>query len=90
MSWNVEDAQQQFAEVIEAANQEPQLIYQDNSLVAAVIRADLLQEFLAWQQQQPSIASAFDDLRQICLEEGYTLEAPPRQDRPQGLDMNWV
>lgn len=90
MSWNVEDAQQQFAEVIQAADQAPQLIYQDNFLVAAVIRADLLQAFLAWQQQQPSIASAFSDLRQICLEEGYTFETPPRQDRPQGLDTNEV
>jgi hypothetical protein len=91
MTWNVEDAQQQFAEVINAADQEPQLIYQHNFLVAAVIKADLFQEFLAWQQQQqPSLASTFTELRQICLEEDYTFEIPPRRDRPNGFDSSLV
>ncbi|MBW4481042.1 MAG: type II toxin-antitoxin system Phd/YefM family antitoxin [Tildeniella torsiva UHER 1998/13D] len=91
MTWNVEDAQQQFSEVINAADQEPQLIYQHNFLVAAVIKADLFHEFLAWQQhrqQHLSLASAFTELRQICLEEDYMLEIPPRQDRPNAFDSN--
>jgi hypothetical protein len=82
MPWNVEEAQQQFPKVINAAGQEPQLIYEQNHLVAAVIRADLFREFLAWQQQKPSLAEALTNLHQLCIEEDYTFEIPLRQDRP--------
>lgn len=84
MDWKIEEAQHQFLEVIDAAGQTPQLIYQHNHPVAAVIRADLFQEFLAWQQQQqqPSLADAFAELHQLCLEENYTFESAARRDRP--------
>jgi hypothetical protein len=61
---------------------EPQLIYDQNQLVAAVVKADMFQAFLAWQQQsqKASLASAFAELRELCAEENYVLEAPPRQD----------
>jgi hypothetical protein len=41
MGWEIEAAQQQFLEVINAAGQASQLIYQHNHLVAAVVRAEL-------------------------------------------------
>jgi hypothetical protein len=84
MSWKIEEAQQQFPEVINAAGQTPQLIYQHDRIVAAVIKADLFQEFLAWQQKQQHIplADAFAELHQLCLEENYTFETVPRSDRP--------
>lgn len=82
MSWNIEEAQHQFLEVVHAAEQNPQLIYQHEHLVAAVIRADLFQAFLDWQQQQPSLADAFTELQQLCQEENYTFESEPRRDRP--------
>jgi hypothetical protein len=52
MTWKIEEAQEQFLEVVNASGQTPQLIYQRDRFVAAVIRADLFQEFLTWQQQQ--------------------------------------
>ncbi len=30
----------------------------------------------------PTIAETFDEIRQICIEENFELEIPPRQDRP--------
>ena len=79
MTWNIEEAQQQFPEVINAAKQEPQLIYQQDHLVAVVVKADLFQEFLAWQHQHhPSLANTFTELRQLCIEEDYTFEIPAR------------
>ncbi|PSN18131.1 hypothetical protein C7271_14140 [filamentous cyanobacterium CCP5] len=46
----------------------PKVIHQHNPPIAAVIRADLLQEFLAWQAQKrsKSLAQAFSELRQHC------------------------
>jgi len=83
MNWKIEEAQQKFSEIMSAAVSEPQLIYNHDKLVAAVVEAELFQDFLAWQQQQrkPSIADAFTRLRQLCAEENYTLEIPPREDR---------
>jgi hypothetical protein len=84
MTWKIEEAQEQFLEVVNASGQTPQLIYQRDRFVAAVIRADLFQEFLTWQQQQKrtSLADTFDELRQICIAESYTFEISPRCDRP--------
>jgi hypothetical protein len=51
-------------------------------LVAAVVKAEVFQEFLVWQQRQkPSLANSFTELREICAEENYQLEIPPRRDR---------
>lgn len=83
MNWKIEEAQQKLSELISSAVTEPQLIYNQDKLVAAIIEAELFQDFLAWQQQQrqPSLAASFTQLRQICVEENYTLEIPPREDR---------
>lgn len=83
MNWKIEEAQQKFSELISSAVEEPQLIYNQDKLVAAVVEAELFQDFLAWQRQQrkPSLTDAFARLRQICAEENYTLEVPVREDR---------
>ncbi|MBW4583424.1 MAG: hypothetical protein KME42_27990 [Tildeniella nuda ZEHNDER 1965/U140] len=79
MPWKLEDAKQKFSELIHAAVEEPQLIYDQNQLVVAVVKADVYQEFLVWQQQsqKPALASAFTELRELCIEENYLLEMPP-------------
>ena len=76
MIWKIEEAQQQFPEIIDASGATPQLIYERDRLVVAVIRADLFQEFLTWQQkQQPiSLVESLEELHQICLEGNYTFE----------------
>jgi prevent-host-death family protein len=84
MTWNIDKAQQHFSELLDAAEQSPQVIYQHNHPIAAVIRADLLQEFLSWKAQHhsQSLAQAFSELRQLCAEEIYTFELSARSDRP--------
>ena len=83
MNWKIEEAQQKFSQVINAAVAEPQLIYNHDKLVAAVVEVEIFQKFLAWQQQQrkPSLADAFTELRQLCAQENYTLEIPASEDR---------
>ena len=78
MIWKIEEAQQQFPEIIDASSATPQLIYERDHPVVAVIRADLFQEFLTWQQKQQPIplVEALEELHQTCFEENYTFEIP--------------
>ncbi|KST66750.1 hypothetical protein [Mastigocoleus testarum] len=83
MVWTIEEAQQKLNELINAASLEPQMIYNQEQPIAAIVEAQLFQEFLNWRnlQKKSSIADAFAQLREICSEENYTLEIPERQDR---------
>jgi antitoxin (DNA-binding transcriptional repressor) of toxin-antitoxin stability system len=83
MTWKIGDAKQHFSEVIRAAEQEPQWIYNRERLVAAVVEPETLQEFLAWREKdrRTSLADAFAGLRDLCAEEHYEIEIPSRQDR---------
>jgi PHD/YefM family antitoxin component YafN of YafNO toxin-antitoxin module len=84
MSWEIEEAQQHFNDLIQAVEQEPQMIYRQDELVAVVVEAEAFQKFLQWQQQQSQrpLSQAFAELRQICEEENYVLEIPARGNRP--------
>jgi hypothetical protein len=89
MNWKLDEAQQKLSLVIDAIAQaltcqfasEPQLIFKQDELVAAIVEPKLFQEFLVWYQQQktPSLANAFTELRQLCAEEDYILDIPARQ-----------
>lgn len=83
MDWKVAEAKQRLSEVIRAAEEEPQWLYNRDRLVAAVVEPQTFQDFLAWREreQRPSIGEAFSELRRLCAEEGYTLEIPSRYDR---------
>jgi antitoxin (DNA-binding transcriptional repressor) of toxin-antitoxin stability system len=84
MNWRIAQAKQRFSELIHAAAKEPQLIYNRERLVAAIIEAEMFQEFLAWRDhtEKTSLADAFRELHQLMAEEDYTLEVPARKDRP--------
>ena len=83
MHWHVAEAKQKFSEVLRATSEEPQLIFNRDRLVAAVVDARTFRAFQAWYEQQgkATLAGAFAELRRLCAEEGYTLTVPPRQDR---------
>ena len=84
MTWNVADAKQQLSQVIRAAQQEPQWIYNRDRLVAGVVEPETLQEFLSWREQtrRPSLGEAFAEFRRLCADEQYELVIPERHDRP--------
>ena len=56
-------------------------------LVDSAVEPEMFQEFLAWRKQRlkSSLADSFAELRQICAEENYTIEIPPRYDRPNSF-----
>jgi glucose-6-phosphate isomerase len=87
MRWRVAAAKERFSEVVRAAAEEPQLILNRDRVVAAVVNAETFQAFEVWRslQGRTSLAEAFAELRAICAEEGYQIEAPPRQDRPNAF-----
>ncbi|HEX2224603.1 MAG TPA: prevent-host-death protein [Thermoanaerobaculia bacterium] len=84
MNWRIAEAKQRFSELVQKAQVEPQWIYNRDKLVAAMVPAETLKEYLSWRQQREerTLGEAFEELRRICEEEDYTLEIPPRQDRP--------
>jgi len=52
MNWKLDEAQQKLSLVIDAIASEPQLIFKQDELVAAIVEPKLFQEFLVWYQQQ--------------------------------------
>lgn len=89
MNWNIAQAKQHFSDVVKQAATEPQIIYNRNTPVAAMIAADDLAEYQAWKKEQkphPSLYESFAELRKIMEEEGVDgLEIPPRVTRPNAF-----
>ncbi len=83
MKWTLEEAQNQLYRIIDATTQEPQFIYTQEELVAAIVDPKVFQEFLNSLQQvaKPSLTQAFSELQQLCTEENYSLDIPLRGDR---------
>src|SRR5688572_11607958 len=52
MVWKIAEAKQRFSELVKAAEDEPQWIYNRDKLVAAMVPADTLKEFLDWRHQK--------------------------------------
>ncbi|MSQ58703.1 MAG: type II toxin-antitoxin system prevent-host-death family antitoxin [Betaproteobacteria bacterium] len=87
MDWKVAEAKQKFSDVVRRAAKEPQLIYNRDRRVAAVIDARSFGEFEAWRKQsgQASLADAFEELRRVAKEERYKLTLPRRKNRRNAL-----
>ena len=87
MKWTLEDVKKHLPSIINATSQEPQLIYTQDELVAAIVDPELLKEFLNWRQKttKTSLAQVLKELQQLCTEENYTLEIPARSDRTLNL-----
>lgn len=87
MRWKLSEAKQRFSDVVRRAEKGPQLIYNRDRLIAAVIDAESFGEFKAWQKHtsQTSLADAFDVLRRIAKEERYRLAVLRRTNRRNPL-----
>ncbi|MFN0315664.1 MAG: type II toxin-antitoxin system prevent-host-death family antitoxin [Burkholderiales bacterium] len=87
MDWKVAEAKQKFSDMVRRAAKEPQLIYNRDRLVAAVIDAESFGEFKAWHKHvnQASLADAFEELRRVAKEERYKLVVPRRKNRRNAI-----
>lgn len=81
--WKVAEARQQFSEVLRRSTEEPQRIYRRETLVGAVIGAELLEDFERWREERrrQTLGRRFDEVREICVAEGYALDTGERRDR---------
>lgn len=87
MSWNIAQAKQRFSEVVKQAAVEPQLIYNRDRLVAAVIDAEDFGAFQTWRQRQgaKTLGEAFAELRALAAGDENPLPLPERRDRPNAF-----
>jgi prevent-host-death family protein len=87
MPWSIAQAKQRFSELVRQAAEAPQLIYNRERLVAAVIDAKEYRAFKDWSEQTAArdLAGELAELREIMREEGYELELPPRSTRSSGF-----
>jgi prevent-host-death family protein len=84
MRWNIAEAKQKFSDVVRQSAEEPQLIYNRERPVAAIVDAETFLAFQAWREREAhrSLGQAFAEFRRLCGEEGAELKIPPRSDRP--------
>lgn len=91
MHWNIAQAMQHFSEVVKQAIRQPQLIYNRNQPVAALISADDYAAFEEWRKARAksrTLAEEFAEFRRILQEEGYEgLPQPPRTTRTNTLEI---
>lgn len=81
MEWNVAEAKRRLSELLRAAASEPQLVKSRDRAVAAVVGVEEYEQFAAWRAGRQSIGTAFDDLRRLAAEEGWTLPRVRRAER---------
>ena len=88
MDWKLAEAKQRFSEVVRLASKEPQVIFNRDRPVAAVIPADALDDYLVWRADRKGspLRAPLQELVEICREEAWEYQAPPRVDRPNPLD----
>ncbi|KAB2928858.1 MAG: type II toxin-antitoxin system Phd/YefM family antitoxin [Candidatus Contendobacter sp.] len=87
MSWNIAQAKQCFSQVVKQAATEPQLIYNRNRLVVAVIDAEAFNAFNQWREHQgaKTLGEAFAELRVLAAGDENPLPVPERRDRPNAF-----
>ena len=90
MPWNIAQAKQRFSEVVKKAAEEPQLIYNRNQPVAAVIDAGEFARFQEWRKAQlkpRTLADDFAELRALAAGDPDPLPDPDRRGsgRPNSL-----
>ncbi|MFM8332102.1 MAG: type II toxin-antitoxin system prevent-host-death family antitoxin [Candidatus Methylumidiphilus sp.] len=84
MNWNIAEAKRHFAEVIKQAAENPQVIYQHDQAVAAVVGAAEFAEFDAWRQLHglaPKLDEVFAELRALADGDDNPLPDPERSGR---------
>jgi prevent-host-death family protein len=82
MPWNIAQAKQRFSEVVKQASEEPQLIYNRNQPVAAVIGAEEFAKFQEWRKTQTmprTLADDFAELRALAAGDPDPLPDPDRR-----------
>lgn len=87
MNWKVGDAKQRLSELLRRSAEAPQLVFSRDRFVAAVISAETYAAFEEWQRGlgRGTLDRKFDEVRELCAEDGYELEVGERLDRESSI-----
>ena len=82
--WKISEAKARLSEVVSNCVEEPQLLYNRQKPVAALVDIQEYEAFLAYKksQQKPTMAEMLAELREINKIEPEMDELPPRTSRP--------
>lgn len=83
MKWTIAKAKNKFSELIRNAQKEPQLVYNRDKLIAAIISAEEYNEIqsIKVKEQKKTLLDFFNEFKDACIKEHYTLEIPKRINR---------
>ena len=81
--WKISDAKARLSEVVALSRNEPQILFNRQKPVAALIGIEQYEKFAAFyrEQQKPSISELLVELQQINETE-EEMQEPLREDRP--------
>ena len=89
MKWNVATARDKWDDLLKKSREEPQLIYDDEELVAAVIAAASYHDLSKWSREaKGSLGRDLASIREMFREESYELEIPPRKNRQSSFEIS--
>lgn len=83
MEWSTAEARKNLARLLEAVDEEPQVITNRGHAVGVIVAPAEYAEFSRWrvERERPSLAERIDALHVACADEDYALEVPERSDR---------
>jgi prevent-host-death family protein len=82
--WKISDAKARLSEVVSQCAEAPQLLYNRNKPVAALLDMDEYEAFIEFKRSQrgPTMEELFKELRSINAHEPEMDPLPPRSNRP--------
>ncbi len=86
-TWTLNDAQDRFVDILQYCAGEPQIFYQHDQPVAALVDIAFFEELMALKQleQHPTIAELLAELSEIQASEAVEFQIPARTDRSNPL-----
>ncbi len=83
MKWSIASAKNKFSELIRNVQNEPQLVYNRDKLIAVIVSAEEYNHIKAIKDKEnkKTLLDFFNEFKEACSKEHYTLEIPRRLNR---------
>lgn len=83
MKWKIAGAKVNFSKLIRMSENEPQLIYNRDRMVAAVVSSEEYEEYRQFKEEKSreTLGAMFSEFSSICSDESYVFETPGRDNR---------
>ncbi|ADE55682.1 type II toxin-antitoxin system Phd/YefM family antitoxin [Coraliomargarita akajimensis] len=90
--WKISEAKARLSEVVSSCVEEPQVLYNREKPVAALIDMEEYEQFLEYKksQRKKTMAEWLEELDEIKKQEPGDFELPPRTSRPIPYLDEWI